>query len=300
MWWIDLMRDIAHRRRRAGGVLLAWVLVLVVCGCVGPNFVPPAAPAVDGYLPGKLASPEPGPGGPKVTGQHFVTGEAVSARWWAAFRSQSLSDLIRQAVYHNPNLQAVEAAIKVANYNALAQRGIWLPQVFGNSTSSHLLLSNAGSVFGGDLGAVPQTEYSLVTHQLTVTFVPDIWGGNFRAVENLDAITEQQMFQLEAAYLALTSNVVTAAIQEASLRSQIAAVRRIIEIERRLLGILKRQHESGQVARADVLAQEAALAAAEQLLPPLEKQLAQQRDLLTALAGQLPSDEILYRFDLAL
>ena len=132
-----------------------------------------------------------------------------------------------------------------------------------------------------------------------MSFVPDIWGGNFRAVENLDAVTEQQLFQLEAAYLALTSNVVTAAIQEASLRGQIAATQQIIAIERDLLDILKRQFNAGQAAQADVLAQDAALAAAEQLLPPLEKQLAQQRDLLTALAGQLSADEIEQKFDLA-
>ena len=168
----------------------------------------------------------------------------------------------------------------------------------GNSTSSRQLFSNAGAVFG-DLGSVPQTQYTLVTNQLTVSFVPDIWGGNFRAVENLDAVTEQQLFQLEAAYLTLTSNVVTAAIQEASLRGQIAATQRIIGIERNLLDILKRQFSFGQAAQADVLAQDAALAQAEELLPPLEKQLAQQRDLLTALAGQLSADEILQKFDLA-
>jgi NodT family efflux transporter outer membrane factor (OMF) lipoprotein len=57
--------------------------------------------------------------------------------------------------------------------------------------------------------------------------------------------------------------------------------------------------KAGQVAQADVLQQEAQLAAVEQLLPPLEKQLAQQRDLLTALAGQLSADEIEQKFDLA-
>ena len=145
----------------------------------------------------------------------------------------------------------------------------------------------------------PQSEFSLVTNQLTVSFVPDIWGGNFRAVESLDATTEQQLFQLEAAYLTLTSNVVTAAIQEASLRGQIEATQRIIAIERHLLDILKRQQSFGQAAQADVLAQDAALAQAEQLLPPLEKQLAQQRDLLTALAGQYAADEIRQKFDLA-
>jgi NodT family efflux transporter outer membrane factor (OMF) lipoprotein len=186
----------------------------------------------------------------------------------------------------------------VAQHNALAQRGLFLPQLTGNSTSSQILVANPGQVPPVPTES-PQSQFSLVTHQLTVSFVPDVWGANIRAVENLDAVTEQQLFQLEAAYLALTSNVVTAAIQEASLRGQIAATQRIIAIERHLLDILKRQFGNGQVAKADVLSQEAALAAAEQLLPPLEKALALQRDLLTALAGQYAADEIVQKFDLA-
>ncbi|MBV9531070.1 MAG: efflux transporter outer membrane subunit [Bradyrhizobium sp.] len=292
-------RTARRKRRRARLAGIAATLVLTSSGCVGPNFVPPAAPAVEGYLRGKLASPNPGPGGPKVASQHFVSGEALSARWWAAFRSQPLNNLVRDAVNHNPNLQSAEAAIKVAQYNALAQRGLWLPQISGSSTTSEILQSNAGTVFGGDIGAVPQTQFSLITHALSVSFVPDLWGANFRAVENLDAITEQQLFLLEAAYLTLTSNVVTAAIQEASLRGQIAATQRVIVIERRLLDLLKQQFNLGQAARADVLLQEAALAEAEQLLPPLEKALAQQRNLLTALAGRLSADEVLQKFDLA-
>jgi NodT family efflux transporter outer membrane factor (OMF) lipoprotein len=286
------------RRRIACTTVLA-TLSAVISGCaVGPNFHPAPAPDVAGYVPGKLASPDPGPGGPRVAGQHFVTGAEVSARWWSAFRSLPLNDLVKQSVDRNPNLQAAEAAIRVAQYNAQAQRGLFYPQVTGNSTSSKQLFSNAGTVFG-DLGSVPQTQYTLATNQLAVSFVPDIWGANSRAVENLDAVTEQQLFQLEAAYLALTSNVVTAAIQEASLRGQIEATQRIVAIERNLLDILKRQFSFGQAAQADVLAQDAALAQAEQLLPPLQKQLAQQRDLLTALAGQLSADEVAQKFDLA-
>src|SRR3974390_79760 len=277
---------------------IASLLALVVSGCVGPNFVPPPAPDAEGYLPGKLASPSPGPGGPRVASQHFITGVDVSARWWAAFHSEPLNDLIRQSVEQSPTLQAAEAAIKIAKYNALAQRGLWLPQSRGNSTSQQTLVANPGQVPTIPTEG-PQSQFSLVTNQLTISFVPDIWGGNFRAVENLDAVTEQQLFQLEAAYLTLTSNVVTAAIQEASLRGQIAATNRIIAIERNLLDILKRQLNFGQAARADVLAQEAALAQAEELLPPLEKQLAQQRDLMTALAGRLSADEIAQKFDLA-
>src|ERR1700681_130690 len=278
---------------------LLGAILASISGCaVGPNFAPPAAPDVDGYVRGRLASPNPGSDPPRVVGQHFVTGADVSARWWSAFRSPLLNELVKQAVDHNPNLQAAEAAIKVAKYNALAQRGLFFPQVTGNSTSSSVLVANPGQVPSIPTEG-PQTEFSLVTNQLTVAFVPDIWGANVRASESLDAVAEQQLFQLEAAYLALTSNVVTGAIQEASLRGQIAATERIIGIERNLLDILKRQNSFGQAAQADVLAQDAALAAAEELLPPLEKQLSVQRDLLTALAGQFSANEIEQKFDLA-
>jgi NodT family efflux transporter outer membrane factor (OMF) lipoprotein len=285
-----------RKRRVLAGVT---VLSMAVSGCaVGPNFKPAPAPEVDGYVRGNLASPNAGGDAPRIAGQHFVTGADVSARWWAAFKSPLLNQLVRQSVDHNPNLQAAEAAIKVAQYNAKAQRGLFFPQVTGNTTANQFLVSNPQQVPPVPLSD-QQTQFSLATNQLTVSFVPDIWGANVRAVENLDATTEQQLFQLEAAYLALTSNVVTAAIQEASLRGQMAATQRIIAIERNLLDILKRQLSFGQAAQADVLAQDAALAQAEELLPPLEKQLAQQRDLLTSLAGQFAADEISQRFDLA-
>jgi NodT family efflux transporter outer membrane factor (OMF) lipoprotein len=288
-----------RKRRFVAGATVLAVLSMAISGCaVGPNFTPAAAPDVDGFVRGKLASPNPGSGGPRVAGQHFVTGADVSARWWAAFKSQPLNDLVKRSVEQNPNLQAAEAAIKIAHYNALAQRGLFFPQLTGNSTSQQILVANPQQIPPIPTER-PQSQFSLVTNQLTVSFVPDIWGGNFRAVESLDAVTEQQMFQLEAAYLTLTSNVVTAAIQEASLRGQIAATQRIIAIERHLLDILKRQLNFGQAAQADVLAQDAALAQAEELLPPLEKQLSQQRDLLTALAGQYAADEIAQKFDLA-
>jgi NodT family efflux transporter outer membrane factor (OMF) lipoprotein len=291
-------RAISKRRRRAVVGASAVLLSAAISGCaVGPNFSPAAAPDVHGYVPEKLASPNPGSGEPRIAPQHFVTGADVSARWWSAFKSRPLNELVRQSVDHNPTLQAAEAAIKIAHYNAQAQRGLFYPQVTGNSTSSDTLVANPGQV-----PPIPtagsQSEFTLVTNQLTVSFVPDIWGGNLRAVESLDATTEQQLFQLEAAYLALTSNVVTAAIQEASLRGQLEATQRIIAIERDSLDVLKRQFNLGQAAQADVLQQDAALAAAEQLLPPLEKQLAQQRDLLTALAGQLSANEVGQKFDL--
>jgi NodT family efflux transporter outer membrane factor (OMF) lipoprotein len=275
---------------------LASAASLWLASCaVGPNFAPPSAPAVSRYTPEPLASPRAGAEGPRVPRQHFAEGADIPARWWAAFRSKPLNELIRLSVEHNPSLPSAEAAIRVANFNALAQRGLFFPQIGVNYTPSDQQFSNMATSSPLDS---PQSRYTLHTVQLSISFVPDIWGQNIRAVESLDAQTEQAQYQLEAAYVALTANVVTAAIQEASLRGQIAATERIIRIERDILGILKNQFDAGQAAQVDVLTQEAALAQAEQTLPPLQKQLAIQRNLLTALAGQFSADEVLQKFDL--
>jgi NodT family efflux transporter outer membrane factor (OMF) lipoprotein len=283
---------VAGLRALGGGTV---GLLLASCA-VGPNFVTPAAPDVTRYTAEPLASPRVNSDGPRVKQQHFVTGADVSARWWTAFQSKPLNDLIRMSVEHNPSLQSAEAAIRVANFNALAQRGLFFPQIGANYTPSDQQFSNMTTQ--SPPGEPPQSRYTLHTAQLNISFVPDIWGQNIRAVESLDAITEQAQFQLEAAYLALSTNVVAAAIQEASLRGQIAATERIIKIERDILGILQSQFSAGQAARVDVLTQETALALAEQTLPPLRKQLAIQRNLLTALAGQYSANEILQKFDL--
>ena len=98
--------------------------------------------------------------------------------------------------------------------------------------------------------------------------------------------------------MTLSANVVSSAIQEASLRAQIAALERIRAIEAEQLGILKHENELGAIADTDVVAQESLVAQTASALPPLRKQLALQRDQLTALLGRLPSDEPQTAFEL--
>jgi outer membrane protein TolC len=83
--------------------------------------------------------------------------------------------------------------------------------------------------------------YQLYTAGLTVGFVPDVFGANRRQVESLDAQRDAQRFALEATYITLASNVVAAAIQEASVRAQIEATQQIITADEKALQILRDQ-----------------------------------------------------------
>jgi NodT family efflux transporter outer membrane factor (OMF) lipoprotein len=126
---------------------------------------------------------------------------------------------------------------------------------------------------------------------VSVSYALDIFGGTQRQIEARRAQADYQRFQLEATYLALTANVVTAAITDASLKAQIVATQDIIKSQREQLGRIRGQFELGAIPQSDVLSQQATLAQTEATLPPLQKQLAQQRNQLMAYLGRLPSQD---------
>jgi NodT family efflux transporter outer membrane factor (OMF) lipoprotein len=275
---------------------LMGLAALALCSCaVGPDFQRPAPPATDRYtartLPVETASAAVAGG----AAQHFAGDRDIPGDWWTLFRSPALDTLVKEALSANPNLTAAEAALRQAHELTKAGEGAYFPLVTGGFSASRNKTAATASpnTFNNAI------YYNQYTVQLAVSYVPDVWGLTRRTVEGLAAQEEAQRFQLEATYLTLTSGVVAAAVGEAELRDQIAASEEIIRTQRESLDILKKQKALGSAAGGDVAAQEAALAQAEASLPPLQKQLAQQRDLIAVLAGRLPSDQPAQRFDLA-
>lgn len=148
-------------------------------------------------------------------------------------------------------------------------------------------------------GPASPVYYNFHVAQLTVGYVPDVFGLNRRQLESAQAQVASQKLQLEATYITLASNVVAAALQEASIRAQLAAMERIVGINKEALVILRNQFRLGYVSGMELAAQEASLAAVEQSLAPLHKQLEQTRDLIRVLAGNLPNEEVEEKFELA-
>jgi NodT family efflux transporter outer membrane factor (OMF) lipoprotein len=263
---------------------------------VGPDFHRPAGPAVSGYtaepLPPQTASADVAGG----EAQSFVPGLDLPGQWWTLFHSEPLNTLIDQALKANPNVQAAQAALRVAMENVYAQKGAFYPTVEASFSPSRQ--KNAVGTLAPTLSSGTPI-FNLYTAQVSVFYMLDVFGTNRRQVETLEALAESQRFQLEATYLTLTSNVVAATVQEASLRGQIAATQEVINIESEQLNLLRRLFELGAIAEANVVAQEAALAQTQATLPPLQKQLAQQRNLLTALLGRFPSEEPAEKFELS-
>jgi NodT family efflux transporter outer membrane factor (OMF) lipoprotein len=285
-----------HTRKSRLARFIATSTLLLTASCVvGPNFKKPAPPDVGGYTPTPISTTS---GTPNLVGgeaQRLLEGKDIPGEWWIVFHSKPLNDLIERALKANPDLKAAQAALIVAREDVLAQRGFYYPSVTGG-----LLATRARSA--ADLSPVTSTSvvnYSLYTPQVSVSFVPDVFGLNRRTVESLAAQAQQARFALAATHITLSSNVAAGAIQEASLRGQIDATHELITINTDMLKILWEQYKKGYASELDVAAQESQLAQVTATLPPLLKQLAQQRDMLAALSGGFPNQDLPEKFELS-
>ena len=279
-----------------GPGIIAILALLITAGCaVGPNYKRPAAPNVPGYTPSLSTTTSSSPNVAGGEAQAFAQGRDLPGDWWTLFHSKPLNDLIERSLKNNPDLKSVQAALLVARENVLAQRGAYYPQVSGSFSATRAKTSD-------EISPVPSFtsfQYSLFTPEVSVSFVPDVFGLNRRTVESLKAQQEQARFVVAATNITLSSNVAAAAIQEASLRAQIDATNELIKINTNMLDLLRKQFEKGYVGRLDVAAQEAQLAQVAATLPPLLKQLAQQRDLLAVLSGGFPNEDLAEKFELS-
>jgi NodT family efflux transporter outer membrane factor (OMF) lipoprotein len=276
-------------RRSALAVCAASATATLLAGCaVGPNYKPPEAPRTAGFAPAGQLAPQTGtaplPGGEAQT---FLDGMDIPGQWWTLFQSTQLNALIEQALANSPTLEAAQAALRQANETVAAQRGSYYPSVSGSVQAQRS--KGSGAAFG--IPGFPASYfYNLDSAALNVSYTLDVFGGVRRQVEALQAQADYEKFQLEGSYLALTANIVTAAVTEASLRAQIAATENIAKSQQRQLDITQRRVTAGAASRADVLQQQATWQGTLASLPPLRSQLAQERNLLATYVGSLPAE----------
>ncbi|CAM3840988.1 efflux transporter outer membrane subunit [Roseateles saccharophilus] len=251
--------------------------VAALSGCAaGPDFHAPPPPQATGYLRGE----------PRDTA--VVPGDAAAPqpRWWTAYGSARLDALVERALQRNPGIAAGEASLRQAQENVNAQRGLFYPSAqLGYSATRQ----NSGTVLSSPLSS-GQSLYNLHTAQLSVGFVPDVFGSNRRQVESLQAGADSQRYQTDAVRTTIASNVAAAVLQEQSLLDQVQLVNEALGVAKEQLRHSRAQQEAGYSSGLDLAQQEAALAQTQALLPPLNKQLEQTRDLLSTLCGDLPSE----------
>jgi NodT family efflux transporter outer membrane factor (OMF) lipoprotein len=286
-----MMFSLFARRRHVVAILAS--SLLASCA-VGPDFKRPAAPEVGEYARHPVTTTVATENVAGGEAQRFASGSDIPGDWWTLFHSKALNELIEQSLANNHDLKAAQAALSVARENVLAQRGTYYPSVAANFSASRQRQS-------GTISPTPNSNtflYNLFTPQVSVSYVPDIFGLNRRTVESVQAQEQAVRFQMIATQITLSTNVVAAAVQLAALQAQVDATRELVDINAHMVQILRDQLAKGYASGLDLAAQESQLEQTNATLPPLLKQLAQQRDLLAVLVGQFPSQASDQSFDL--
>jgi NodT family efflux transporter outer membrane factor (OMF) lipoprotein len=263
----------------------AWAMAAVLAGCtVGPDYKQSAAPDdarfTEKPMPVRTVSANTVGG----AAQTLHDGQDISGEWWTLFHSPRIEALVTQALQANPDLTAAQATLREARENMRAEQGAFFPSIDASASGARERISPYS--LGEPGGTSP--PFTLYDPSLSLSYTLDVFGGIRRQVEQLGAQVDYQRFELEATYLNLTSNVVNAALTEASLQAQIDATQDIIRIYQQSLKVTQSRFELGGVSRSDVLQQQANLASALATLPPLQKQLEQERNQLAVYLGTRP------------
>lgn len=265
-------------------------------GCaVGPDYARPDMLQNAAYRPGLQPSHIHGTPGTGSSGaqQFLINGKDVSGRWWHEFGSPKLDELVSRALAGSPNLAAFKARLRAAYEQTDAQGSSLLPTIAASFNPTKNKTSFAYSPVPGNNSYV----YGLQTAQLAISYQPDLWGGNRRAVESQAAQAQAQRFELIAATNTLINNLLVAVITQARLRAQLAATAQITNVQQRIYDVMGKQFALGDISKGQLLAQRAALSHAQSLVPDLKLQLAKIHDLISALIGTTPND-VLPEFDL--
>jgi NodT family efflux transporter outer membrane factor (OMF) lipoprotein len=285
--------------------LAATALLLASCS-VGPDFHRPAPPSNQTYYaPEKetapdtgsvAATPTPGSSTPAAPSpplaplptQALKVGADLPDQWWQLFKSPALDQTLKLSLANSPTLVQANATLAQAQEQVRVAQAAFLPR----------LSANAGVQRTGNSEPGPLSQETLYTIGLSASYALDVFGGTRRTVEQQKALAENQRYQLYAAWLTLTGNVVNEVLTIASTRLQIATTQELIVSDRKNLNLTQREFELGAAARTDVLTAESQLAVDLTALPSLHQQLGVARDALAVLVGKSPAEWSAPDFDI--
>jgi NodT family efflux transporter outer membrane factor (OMF) lipoprotein len=276
-----------HRLQRKSNGRSVWILgvisLLLFSGCtVGPDFVRPKILSADHYNHGQDPSETVSVEGQT---QRFEQGVGPVANWWNLFNSKQLDATVAEGFANNPSLEAAQASLRQSNDNLKAGYGIFYPQISAGFNPVRQLYSPAhiGS-------SAPGSIFNLATLSASVSYPLDLFGGEHRAVENLQSQIDLQRSAVLGTYLALSGNIVNTSIAMAAYRDEISYTEQMVALQKEQIALTEKQNQAGTVSYAAVLNIRSQLASLEATLPPLRQRLSQSEHLLATLAGHAPSE----------
>jgi multidrug efflux system outer membrane protein len=248
---------------RVSGVLAA---LLFLTGCtVGPNYQRPpvAAPAnFRNQVPEQPATPA----------------SLGDEKWWTVFHDPDLQTLVRAALEKNYDVRIAATRVLQAQEQVGITRSNQFPTVSGQASFT------SERIPGFALTA------DILELQGAVSWTPDFWGQYRRGTEAARANLVATEWSRQQVIATLVSSVATAYFSLQELDMELDIARRTLASRQESLQLTQTLESGGATGLLDVRQAEQLVETAAALIPDTERQIRQQEDLLSTLAGDNPRD----------
>jgi len=212
--------------------------------------------------------------------------------WWQIFNDPVLNDLETKASAENLNLQAAAARVKQAKALAANADSAFLPILTGNPTATRSRNSANRPALTPGVAPVSTTQNDFVP-SASVRWETDLSGRLSASLEAAQAASGQSEADQESLRLLITANLASNYFSLRTLDADIAWQTRLLQLEKEVIGLLRRRILLGQASAYDLNPAQAALEVTQVQIATLRG----QRDpLLTAIAVLINADP--QRFEL--
>ncbi len=249
---------------------LALLLTLLTTGCikVGPDFKPPAVPAMEEWIESEVQ-----------------TTEDPICHWWKVFDDPALNDLVRFAYEENLTLKAACYRIMEARAALGIAIGEFFPQQQEMTGVAQRVETSKNRA-----NPFPIRKFDDYQLGLQAAWELDFWGKYRRAIESEENLLKASYSNYDDVLVLLLGDVASTYVLIKTLDEQIAIVNENVKIQARGLEISEAQFEGGFVSELDVQQATTLLKDTESRLPDLERAHAQAQYALCVLLGTTPQD----------
>ena len=263
--------------------LLTASVALILAGCaVGPNYhdAPQVTPAAKAFQRADATT----------------TGTEPVAQWWTALNDPVLSHLIDETLATNPGVDVARARVREARANLRQQTATGLPTTgadaaYLRTANVASLLGTGGSANSGSSGGSSSSGsggLNLYVVGFDASWELDFFGGNRRAVEGATAAVAASEANVADAIVTLTAEVAQSYIQLCDARQRLALTQQNIDIESRLVQLMKVRRAGGAATDLDVVRIDNQLDTTRAMVPALNATITEQLNRLAALTAQAP------------
>ena len=265
--------------RRAVGRAALFAVTATLSACaVGPDYRPPALPAIDEWhslAPGTRAA---------------AVDDATLAAWWTVLNDETLNHLMTKAVNENKTVAQAIARVRESR----ARRNISTAGLFpsldasgsgrnsetdrGRSSSSEEVLDGFGMTVGRD-------SYSA---GLDSRWELDIFGGQRRSIEAAKANLGASEADLRDALVTLLGDVAVSYVNVRTAQSRLTFAERNLESQREVVDITGWRAQAGLATVLDVEQARTSYSQTRAQIPQLQSNLEAAMNRLAVLTGQPP------------